>query len=124
MGSQAENLNQQMHQSSSVNHSSQPNPTQPHLNMQTPHNVNNSNQPNLNGQISQNANTIPAEQNDKVVLGKRKAKTSPVWVHFDTKIINGKERAFCKYCNMELGGESKNGTKHLHDHLKRCLKRK
>lgn len=33
-------------------------------------------------------------------------------------------KAFCKQCNRELEGESRNGTKHLHDHLKRCPKQK
>ncbi|KAK1387618.1 Zinc finger BED domain-containing protein RICESLEEPER 2 [Heracleum sosnowskyi] len=122
MCSQTENLNQQIHQPSSINLPSQPNPPQPLG--QTSENVNNPNQSNPNEQIPQNTNTTPADQNDKVILGKRKGKTSPVWEHFNIKKFNGKEKAICKYCNKELGGDSKNGTKHLHDHLKRCQKRK
>ncbi|KAL0559428.1 hypothetical protein IC582_004038 [Cucumis melo] len=29
-------------------------------------------------------------------------------------------KAICNYCGKKLGGESKNGTKHLHDHFKIC----
>jgi hypothetical protein len=38
--------------------------------------------------------------------------------------IAGEVKAQCLHCHRQLGGKSKNGTKHLHDHLKSCsLKR-
>lgn len=39
------------------------------------------------------------------------------------KIVEGQAKAQCNYCKKLLGGDSKNGTRHLHDHLKRCPKR-
>ena len=33
-------------------------------------------------------------------------------------------KAICNYCGKKLGGESRNGTKHLHDHFKICLLRR
>lgn len=49
---------------------------------------------------------------------------SVVWDYYDIKKINGKEKAICKHCVRVLGGESKNGTSHLHKHLSRCPKLK
>ncbi|GAB2268742.1 hypothetical protein Dimus_038733 [Dionaea muscipula] len=37
---------------------------------------------------------------------------------------NGSIKARCLYCNKKLGGEAKNGTTHLADHSKSCLKKK
>jgi hypothetical protein len=37
---------------------------------------------------------------------------------------NGQVKAKCMYCFTKLGGETKSGTKHLHDHLKSCSLRK
>ncbi|KAL4341466.1 hypothetical protein GQ457_08G017200 [Hibiscus cannabinus] len=48
---------------------------------------------------------------------------SVVWEHFKKEKINNEWKAICNYCNRKLGGNSKNGTKHLHDHLARCNKR-
>lgn len=106
---------------------SQPNPSQPNpsqINSTQP-GLQTSHQLDPNEQPPQNPNTNTEEQNDdKLTLGKRKGKTSAVWDHFRLKKINGKMKALCKQCDRELGGESRNGTKHLHDHLKRCPKRK
>nr|GME05553.1 zinc finger BED domain-containing protein RICESLEEPER 2-like [Ipomoea batatas] len=48
---------------------------------------------------------------------------STVWEHFTKIQVNGLNKAECKYCKKLLGGESKNGTKHLHDHHKICRMR-
>ncbi|KAL4279914.1 hypothetical protein GQ457_03G012410 [Hibiscus cannabinus] len=45
-----------------------------------------------------------------------------VWEHFTKEKINNEWKAICKHCNRKLGGDSKNGTKHLHVHLGRCNK--
>ncbi len=63
------------------------------------------------------------ESDEQVGIGKRKL-TSIVWNHFKKQRIDGVEKAICNYCGKKLGGESKNGTKHLHDHFNRCPLRK
>ena len=50
--------------------------------------------------------------------------TSTVWNEMVKKTIDGKEVAICNYCEKPLKAESKNGTKHLHNHLLRCIKKK
>lgn len=54
---------------------------------------------------------------------KRKLK-SIVWEHFELKKINEIVKAECRYCKKLLGGASKNGTKHLHEHYQRCPRRR
>ncbi|KAG6480334.1 hypothetical protein ZIOFF_063834 [Zingiber officinale] len=44
--------------------------------------------------------------------------------HFEKKLIEGKWKAVCNDCKKTLGGETKNGTKHLLDHMKTCLHKK
>ena len=63
------------------------------------------------------------ESDDQVGVGKRKL-TSIVWNHYKKQRIDGVDKAICNYCGKKLGGESKNGTKHLHDHFNRCPLRK
>ncbi|KAK1421801.1 hypothetical protein QVD17_24433 [Tagetes erecta] len=55
---------------------------------------------------------------------KKRKLTSLVWDHFKKIKINGEEKAECNYCKSKLGAKSKNGTKHLHAHLKSCPNRK
>ncbi|XP_022865374.1 zinc finger BED domain-containing protein RICESLEEPER 2-like [Olea europaea var. sylvestris] len=55
-------------------------------------------------------------------FGKRKL-TSTMWEHYKRQKIGEKWKAICNYCKKQLGGEIKNGTKHLHDHLKRRVLR-
>jgi hypothetical protein len=50
--------------------------------------------------------------------------TSVVWKEFKRVKWNGQVKAKCMYCFTKIGGETKNGTKHLHDHLKSCTLRK
>lgn len=62
------------------------------------------------------------EQEEVEVVGsKRRKLTSPVWRHFERVKIKGNWKAKCAYCKKKLGGETKNGTKHLHDHLRSCV---
>ena len=49
---------------------------------------------------------------------KRRKLTSAVWKQFKRVKIGGKWKAKCIHCSKKLGGETKNGTKHLHDHLR------
>jgi hypothetical protein len=53
---------------------------------------------------------------------KRKLK-SAVWNEYKRLQVNGKWKAECVWCRTRLGGETKNGTTHLHDHLKSCQAR-
>ncbi|RYR26569.1 uncharacterized protein LOC107627550 [Arachis ipaensis] len=48
----------------------------------------------------------------------KKGLTSEAWKHFRMEQINGKWKAICKYCKRKIGGDTKQGTKHLHDHIK------
>ncbi|KAL5552940.1 hypothetical protein UlMin_040341 [Ulmus minor] len=73
-------------------------------------------------------NTTPsynADENNKEieivpVEGEKKRKQiSVVWNHFTKRNFDGLWKAICNYCDKKLGGESKNGTRHLHDHFKR-----
>ncbi|XP_022873604.1 zinc finger BED domain-containing protein RICESLEEPER 2-like [Olea europaea var. sylvestris] len=70
-----------------------------------------------------NANPIYIDLGDdeEMTEENRKRKlTSSVWQHFKLQRINNVSKAICRQCNKQLGGESKNGTSHLHAHLNRC----
>jgi hypothetical protein len=38
--------------------------------------------------------------------------------------VRGEVKAQCNYCHKQLGGNNKNETKHLHDHLRICTLKK
>ena len=64
---------------------------------------------------------------DCVILGEgfekgsfKRRLTSVVWNHLKKQKINGVNKAIYNYCKRKLGGERKNGTKHLHEHIKIC----
>ena len=61
---------------------------------------------------------------DVTLLSRKRKLTSVVWNSFEKFIVDGQSYAICKHCNSRLKAESKNGTKHLHVHLDRCIKRK
>lgn len=42
------------------------------------------------------------------------------WQHFERIMVNGPIKTQCNHCKSLLRGESKNGTKHLLDHMKIC----
>ena len=48
---------------------------------------------------------------------------SSVWQHFNRQQVNGEWKAKCNYCFKLLGGNTRNGTKHLHCHLQRCKRK-
>lgn len=48
---------------------------------------------------------------------------SSVWQHFNRLQVNGEWKAKCHYCFKLLGGNTRNGTKHLHCHLQRCKRK-
>jgi hypothetical protein len=56
-------------------------------------------------------------------VGSKRKLTSAVWKGFKTVKVEDKIKAKCNWCAKKLG-ETKNGTKHLHDHLKTCPYRK
>ena len=49
---------------------------------------------------------------------------SVVWQHFKKVKIDGVWKAVCNYCTKKLLGESKSGTKHLHNQYKICPQRR
>ena len=54
----------------------------------------------------------------------KRKRTSIVWNSFEEgKDAKGEKIAICQHCNRSLKASSKNGTKHLHEHLRRCVKR-
>ncbi|KAH7661090.1 Ribonuclease H-like protein, partial [Dioscorea alata] len=67
---------------------------------------------------------ISTNDNEEVNLGIKQKLTSVVWNHFKKEKIDNKWKAICNYCQKKLGGESKNGTKYLHDHFASCPLRK
>ncbi|KAL8487801.1 hypothetical protein ACS0TY_024210 [Phlomoides rotata] len=60
------------------------------------------------------------ESEETLTLGEKEGLTSIVWNHFKRLKINNKWKAECNYCKKKLGGDTKNGTRHLHDHFKIC----
>ncbi|KAJ1402667.1 Zinc finger, BED-type [Sesbania bispinosa] len=69
-----------------------------------------------------NVETQTVDNADIIEGGKRLK--SVVWHHFTKKVVNGVDKAECNYCKKFLGGSSKNGTKHLHQHMEICIQRK
>lgn len=57
-------------------------------------------------------------------LEKSSQRRSIVWEHFTKMKVNGEDKAQCNACKKYLCGASKNGTKHLHLHMKSCPRRK
>ena len=55
---------------------------------------------------------------------KKRKMTLTVWNDFEKVIVNGQDYVICKHCKSKLKADSKNGTKHLHVHLDRCIKRR
>ncbi|KAG5561782.1 hypothetical protein RHGRI_004728 [Rhododendron griersonianum] len=50
--------------------------------------------------------------------------SAPCWQRFDKGEINGKVKAKCLYCKKLLSANTKNETKALNEHYKRCPRRK
>ncbi|XP_023913078.1 zinc finger BED domain-containing protein RICESLEEPER 3-like [Quercus suber] len=66
---------------------------------------------------------VQAQPNNEITQERGRLK-SVVWNHFKKRKVDGKDKAESKYCTRFLVGGSKNGTKHLHDHLKICPRKK
>ena len=66
---------------------------------------------------------IDGQPENEDVEGMRKLKSS-MWSHFKKRKVYGVFEAVCNYCSRHLGRDSKNGTRHLHNHFKRCPRRK
>ncbi|XP_073221462.1 zinc finger BED domain-containing protein RICESLEEPER 2-like [Cicer arietinum] len=58
---------------------------------------------------------IPEDRNNRL--------KSIVWDHFTKVKVDGKEKAKCNYCKKLLGGRARDGTSHLHGHMKICTPR-
>ncbi|XP_074580915.1 zinc finger BED domain-containing protein RICESLEEPER 2-like [Curcuma longa] len=71
--------------------------------------------------VSSNNQPATIEVSNSVPQYPNKRQKSVVWNHFDKCLVNNETKAQCRYCKKQLGGKSKNGTSHLHDHLKVCL---
>ncbi|RYR06773.1 hypothetical protein Ahy_B05g074089 [Arachis hypogaea] len=50
----------------------------------------------------------------------KKGLTSKAWKYFRREQIDEKWKAICKYCERKIGGDTKQGTKHLYDHIRIC----
>ncbi|XP_062224437.1 uncharacterized protein LOC133922951 [Phragmites australis] len=72
-------------------------------------------------QIDDDDNENVAED---VNFGTKRKLTSVVWKEFKKVKVLGEIKAQCLHCHKQLGGKSRNGTKHLHDHLKICTLRR
>jgi len=57
-------------------------------------------------------------------FGTKRKLTSAVWNDFKKVKVLGVVKAQCLHCHKQLGGSSRNGTTHLHDHLKICTLKK
>jgi hypothetical protein len=53
--------------------------------------------------------------------GSKRKLRSDVWKDFDQVEVDGVGKAKCKHCKKKLSGITKNGTSHLHQHLKSCI---
>ena len=63
------------------------------------------------------------EIDDDVCVGSKRKLKSAVWLEFDRIQLNGVWKAKCQWCKKLLGGETRNGTKHLKNHLEICESR-
>ncbi|RLN13151.1 hypothetical protein C2845_PM09G17750 [Panicum miliaceum] len=78
------------------------------------------------GATANAAISIPESQGtdtDVEVVDSRRKLKSVGWKEFTRVQINGVWKAECMWCKDRLGGDTKNGTTHLHDHLKICQSR-
>lgn len=66
---------------------------------------------------------VSDDEDQKDGVGSKRKLTSAVWKGFKRVKVEDKIKAKCNWCAKKLG-ETKNGTKHLHDHLKTCPYRK
>jgi hypothetical protein len=77
-----------------------------------------------NGETGTAANMDTGDNIEALAETANSRRRSVVWKHFDKMQINGEDKAQCKYCKKFLGGKSRNGTKHLLQHMDICIHRK
>ena len=71
-----------------------------------------------------NPNTFSNSTTDGTLGFEKRKLTLVVRNDFDRVLKDGHDYAICKHCNQKLKVDSKNGTKHLHTHIERCIKRR
>jgi hypothetical protein len=79
--------------------------------------------PSSSGTAANETDQAPREtepQNAHKLAGVRRKLKSVVWDEFQRVLFNGKWKAECQWCHNKLGGETKDGTSHLHAHLATC----
>ncbi|XP_050245613.1 zinc finger BED domain-containing protein RICESLEEPER 3-like [Quercus robur] len=69
-------------------------------------------------------NDVQAVQPRNEIIQEEGKYKSIVWNHFKRKRVDEKDKAKCNYCKKLLVRGSNYGTKHLHDHVKICPRRK
>ncbi|XP_050249216.1 zinc finger BED domain-containing protein RICESLEEPER 3-like [Quercus robur] len=69
-------------------------------------------------------NDVQAVQPSNEIIQEEGKYKSIVWNHFKRKRVDEKDKAECNYCKKLLVRGSNYGTKHLHDHVKICPRRK
>ena len=65
--------------------------------------------------------TSSTSTTDGTLGSKRRKLTLVVWNDFDKVIEDGQDYAIYKHCKGKLKPDSKNGIKHLHAHIDRCM---
>jgi len=68
-------------------------------------------------------NNSVVEVEDDVPVGSKRKLRSEVWKDFDLINVSGVWKAKCKWCKKHLGGETRNGTTHLKNHIAVCQDR-
>jgi len=68
-------------------------------------------------------NNSVVEVEDDVPVGSKRKLRSEVWKDFDLINVSGVWKAKCKWCKKHLGGETRNGTTHLKNHIDVCQDR-
>jgi len=63
---------------------------------------------------------VEVEVEDDAPAAKKRKLRSEVWKDFDLISVNGVWKAKCHWCKKHLGGETRNGTTHLKNHLLVC----
>nr|KAJ0224968.1 hypothetical protein LSAT_V11C100025810 [Lactuca sativa] len=83
----------------------------------------NDKQPGMNDEHEDDNEPGPVENNTATEHPNKRLK-SPAWSHFVPIYIDGVRRwAKCKYCKKQLTGRSNDGTTHLKDHYRICLRK-
>jgi len=63
------------------------------------------------------------EVEDDVPIGCKRKLRYEVWKDFHLINVSGVWKAKCKWCKKHLGGETRNGTTHLKNHIVVCQDR-